>query len=693
MVQRKKKEKITKSSYQKLGASKAGYKRHRNDKRREEPFWLTNLKVGGVLAILCATVYGLYNWDSLFLDGGTSGTINSEGIWSSYVDDGSVGDVSSNKGGISAEAYEEEEDSKQKVFPTFDLGEASSNDVWGIKENFFKQAKKTKYDLFMQKVEEVQEIFASHWGGENAARKILELGLVTFSPKDIDLSGLDTPHGIRYTARRIVDAQKNGKLFKISFAGSGAVAGSGNFWDQSFPSILSELLTEPFQKLGIELEVRNAAVDSISSFPYGWCLNNFLGNDADVVSWDPEMTSRGNTMAAFEAYLRNAITMTHSPMLIVREYAYTERRRDLLQKYVDLGAISDPIVINIEAAVDGFKNLDESIFPLGFQNWEEFGAPAGAPGKTRSNLSIKQHQLIGEMLAMYFLAAAELAVAHLEKLVPSDFLDVGPSSKPRFKHYLLPPPQAQDIENDGISMNTTIMFGSPVPADPHWYMNYVHCRTSFDPIIYGGFNETITSGTDAESLDLLLPRGPMLYNSNWVMKYGDSARILANNLKQYDLGYQYRRKGYFGVHASGNLTMFLPYQLDDTITSYDQLKKEKPPDVYKNIIICEVNEIGDCKLESDVVFTLDGKPAEASKIQANGVSYNGKKLCVSIKIPDQAAWFSRTVSEQKGGLLRKKKAKKEMGLVLSMSVQNEKLFWKQGPCSISHLVWEQVRRI
>jgi len=155
------------------------------------------------------------------------------------------------------------------------------------------------------------------------------------------------------------------------------------------------------------------------------------------VSWDPELVTRGDTTAVFEAYLRNAMSMEHSPMMIVREYAYTETKREVLQKYVDLGAIGDPIVVNLEAAVYPFKDLDESIFPAGFKDWLDFGAPDGAPGKTRTNISLQQHELMGDLLTMHFLAAAALAE---QKDLPGDLFKIGPTSKPNFKHYLLPQP-------------------------------------------------------------------------------------------------------------------------------------------------------------------------------------------------------------------------------------------------------------
>ena len=660
-----------------------GYKKYKHDKRKEEPFLVTNLKVAGALVIAFAAIYGLYNIKS-FIPGSSTSMRDSEGVWSQYVNDDAA-----NAG---AGEGENEEDAKSKEFPRFDLGPTTKYDAWGIAEEFLSVPGNSKYAAFIASADRIREDFAERWGGENAARAVLEKGLSTFAPTST-VSSTDIPEGIRYTASRIFNAQKSGKPFKISFAGAAAVSGRGNYFAESFPSVLAGVLVEPFQQMGIELEVRNGAIAGISSFPYGWCLNNFLGDDADVVSWDPEMTNRGDTNAAFEAYLRNAITMKHSPMLVVREYAYTESRRELLQKYVDLGAMSDPVVINVEAAVAPFKDLDESILPLGYEQWLDFGGPDSAPGKTRTNLSLKQHELVGEMLSMYFLAAAELALAHRLKATPSDIFDVGPTSKPHYKHFLLPLPQTSDLEYDGVSRNMTMMFGSPVPADQHWYMNDVHCRTSFDPVLSGGLDEIILHGSSAEDIDLLRPRGPMLYNQHWVLDYGPVAKNLASSAVQYNFGYQDRRKGYFGVQPSKNLTMFLPYQLNDSITKYKQLEKKKPSEVYKSVIVCEVNERANCKMASDVTYMLGGEGVKAKVVEANGASYNGRKLCVSLSIPEDAAWFTRKEIKEGGGLLRHKTTQEETGLILDISVSNNLLFWKEGPCSVSHVIWEQVRAL
>lgn len=43
---------------------------------------------------------------------------------------------------------------------------------------------------------------------------------------------------------------------------------------------MERILSDPMKMLGIDLDVRNAAIGGIPSFPYGWCLKNFLGSGA-----------------------------------------------------------------------------------------------------------------------------------------------------------------------------------------------------------------------------------------------------------------------------------------------------------------------------------------------------------------------------------------------------------------------------
>ena len=101
----------------------------------------------------------------------------------------------------------------------------------------------------------------------------------------------------------MIKSKEQNKPFKVSFAGSSATTGRGNYFDESFPSVFAGILTQPLHTIHIDLEVYNAAVADVSTFPYGWCLTNFLGDGADVVSWDYGNSSRHDNSVAFEAYV------------------------------------------------------------------------------------------------------------------------------------------------------------------------------------------------------------------------------------------------------------------------------------------------------------------------------------------------------------------------------------------------------
>lgn len=663
-----------------------GYKQYKGDKRKEEPFLLTNIKVGGVLFIIILCIYSLLSLKNnasrlIWGNNGNGGVmVGSEGLWSNYVNDDDV-DQQLSEGG----------NKKITVFPTFELDHSTKYDAWGIAEAFFEQGS-TKIDSqssrLLNLASQKRTDFANRYGGINASRAILAKSLVTFTPtggEDVKKKE-DIPTGIRYTAKRILEAKRNKRPFIVSFAGGSAVTGRGNYFADSFPSVMAQILIEPLSKIGVKVEVRNAAVTDIGTFPYGWCLNNFLDEAADVISWDPEMVHMGDTIYSFEAYLRNAITLRHSPMFITRESAYSESRRSLLQKYVDVGAMIDTLVVNLESAMTLFKDFDDSIMPEGLKDWNSFSAPAGSPGKTRSNLSKNQHELMGQVLGMYFLAASELAVAELNGLLPKDSFEIGPSSKPGFKHYYLPPPQSPEDPYDHVSRNTTVMFGVPATADPRWYMNELHCMTTFDPIVSGSLQDYVISGSDAEDMDLMLPKGPMIYNQNWIMDLGTVTKNLERPILKFDLGFVDSRKAYFGVEPSGNLTIFIPYKNDRSAKT----ENRNPREVIKSVIVCEANERSACKIDEDMSFLLGGFPSTPHIIDANGVTYSGRKLCVSLDIPDEVKWASRK-TKKSGYLLRKNG--EELGIELAISVSNKLIFWKDGPCSISHIIWEQFRHI
>ncbi len=358
-VTRRKKDRTTDSLEPKINASfdsdgenaqmrkKLVNKRRKKRKRDEESFIITNIKVGSVIATMCVLVYVLYSVASvLYLAMTRSNDEYGENAWSQYVNDEGNG----YNGGIG------EPMQKSKIVPNFDISEHKVN-AFSVAESLMNQInqieeddkesnvgngklanvlkipeKKAIVDV-LKALEEVKQTFVTNYGGENAAREIIERGIVTFSPSSSSSSKNVEPEGnIHNMARRIFHAKREKRNFKVSFTGSSAVAGYGNYFNQTFPSVLTDLLIEPFKVLGIELEIRNAAIADIASFPYGWCLDNFMGESVDVVSWDGSLLNRGDTDAAFESYLRRIVALDSSPMLIIREGVYSESKRQILQK-------------------------------------------------------------------------------------------------------------------------------------------------------------------------------------------------------------------------------------------------------------------------------------------------------------------------------------------------------------------------
>jgi hypothetical protein len=148
--------------------------------------------------------------------------------------------------------------------------------------------------------------FHDRYGGRDVASEMLKRGLLAFDDgarevgakeKYIDVRD-DEPRGpIRSTADRFLSAivrhesslssssssSTSRPKFVMAFAGYSVTVGRGNHLEEAYPHVLGNILSPALSTLGIELIVRNSAIGGIPSFPYGWCLRNFLGEDADSV--------------------------------------------------------------------------------------------------------------------------------------------------------------------------------------------------------------------------------------------------------------------------------------------------------------------------------------------------------------------------------------------------------------------------
>ena len=275
-------------------------RKHRRRRRENDdlPFWMLVLQVGATILIVCAFLATVARWIYPEEDG--------------YDDDQFVVVVDLGEDDKKVDAPRPTEAS----LPEWKLSEASRFDAYGIADKY------GGTDGFWDVASTIRKDFSQRYGGENAARAILERGLSTFAEDQQD---------VEHTACRIRDAKENNRPFKFAFGGYSVTVGRGNFFSQSFPFVMERILKRPFQVLGVGLEVRNAAIGGIPSFPYGWCMVNFWGLDADVVSWDYSMNEAGGVPQGLEAYARHAMLLHRAPMLIVKDTHMAEARRNLLK--------------------------------------------------------------------------------------------------------------------------------------------------------------------------------------------------------------------------------------------------------------------------------------------------------------------------------------------------------------------------
>jgi hypothetical protein len=232
-------------------------------------------------------------------------------------------------------------------------------------------------------IQQVKDEFQQRYGADYADT-LLEQGLQSFGSLDA-------------TAQRMVQAAQENRPFVIAFSGYSITVGRGNFLNQSFPFVLEQVLRQPMQNiLGIPLIVRNSAIGGIPSFPYGFCLEHFLGADPDVIGWDYSMNEGPKDSSVLEAFIRQASQqLPKRPMLIMLDR--NAARTKLLEEYTNQGYLQDAIAVSKKEVVDD-KVFQQDPVPLGFQEWDEFGAPKNCPGRGSWHPKRQEHAMIGWLM-------------------------------------------------------------------------------------------------------------------------------------------------------------------------------------------------------------------------------------------------------------------------------------------------------
>jgi hypothetical protein len=529
------------------------------------------------------------------------------------------------------------------------------------------------------------------------ARKIIQTIRDAFDERYFGYSSTLLERGVKSfgsidaTAQRMVQAAQAGRPFVMAFSGYSVTVGRGNFFNQSFPFEVQRILNQPMQQLlGIPLVVRNGAIGGIPSFPYGFCLEHFLGTDPDVISWDYSMNEGPKDASVLEAFLRQAAQqLPNRPMMIVLDQ--NPIRMQLLQDYADKGWLEDAIAV-------GKKDiLDDELFqadplPVGFSSWNEFGAPNGCPGRAGWHPKKQEHAMIGWMIAMHFLQALERAYQLLQQQQSATALVSRNLEAPKF-----PKPLSRVPAND--PEVTELLYGHE--DHDNYFMKELSCRTSFLPATdhSKALPSMVVSGLAEGDLDIMVERTDEHYKEGWILDVSKLERETKRKVERCGgLGYIDMKIALYGIPESGKLRLWLPFEgpSHDGHGHADEDKHAKH--WFDDLIICEANEKrGDqaCMLDQDMDIVVGGVPVTSSIRPVKGAGeYLKRKTCVNVGVPETAQIMRLGEVTSTDGQALSNEAKKKfggddesIGLVVDITAKS-KVTRADGACCLSHIVWE-----
>ena len=532
----------------------------------------------------------------------------------------------------------------------------------------------TETDNVSSSIQALRLEFQERYG--DAAPLLLKKGISLFGSMD-------------ETARRMVRAAAHTRPFVMAFAGYSVSVGRGNYFSQSFPFVVERVLREPMkQALGIDLIVRNGAIGGIPSFPYGWCLSHFLGKDADLVSWDYGM-NEGRGAAVLESYIRQALLLPKKPMFLMLDT--NQERSNVLDTYSKSGLLPDAMRVGRADTVLDFDPAKMENAPVGFQEWDQFGAPNGCPGRTKWHPKKMEHEMIGWMIAMHMADAMELAHNMMQERGWQQTYGKDDSFPISF-----PPPIHSPPGND--ESVTQLMYGHQENA--HYHMKDISCRTSFLPAVNHDLvlPSVVVSGLTRTELDMMQERSDDLYKSGWVL---DVSKMERDTKKKVDrcggLGYIDMKVALYGIPESGTLRLWLPSNSRGNVNDDDARQ------FFDSLVICEANESRvkeACQLNEDIHYVVGGENVSSDAIAhiAGAGEYLKRRTCVSVGIPPKAKVTRLGNVEPIGGGTLTDEDKRRLagpdakdgavGLLVDLSARPN-VSREKGACCVSHIIWEQ----
>ena len=505
--------------------------------------------------------------------------------------------------------------------------------------------------------------------------------------------GLDAFGSVDATAARMVDASLMGRPFVLAFSGYSVTVGRGNFFNQSFPFVVQRLLAQPVQDLlGIPLVVRNAAIGGIPSFPYSFCLDHFVGNDPDVLSWDYSM-NEGRSASALEAFVRQSMKqLSKRPMIIMMDK--DERRSALLKQYTEMGLLADAITVGRKEDIfEGGALPSLKPLPPGFQEWEEFGAPARCPGRGNWHPKRQEHSMIGWIIAMHFVNVLERAYEMLRDPQP-------PTIRSKTSRVLFPKPVSPMPDNDR-EVNE-LLFGHQQDSKDAYIMKDLSCRTSFIPTTdeTNTLPSIVVSGFAEQNLDIMVDRTEEHYQEGWVLDVSTVERATKRKVEQCGgLGYLDMKIALYGTSASGKLRLWLPFE-GPSHENHDHSDDDTDAKHwFDDLLFCEANEKRPeqaCKLYQDLTIEVGGVPVSTIREVTGAAEYLKRKTCVNIGIPQGAkvTRLGHVTSPDGTPLSQQDKARlgnggddHAIGIIVDVTAKS-KVTLQGGACCLSHIVWE-----
>eukprot|EP00977_Amphora_coffeiformis_P009249 scaffold2102_cov161-Amphora_coffeaeformis.AAC.33 len=490
---------------------------------------------------------------------------------------------------------------------------------------------------------------------------------------------------VQATADRFLQALREGRPLRLGFAGYSITVGRGNHYHQSYPFVLYHLLAPLLHhNLDLSLEVTNAAIGGIPSFPYGFCLEHFLGAEhLDMVSWDYSMNEQGNT-AVLESYIRHAEQAYPDTRPMILALDKHKGRCQLLNSYTQKGLLKDALCVAKASEVipkSLFENVDEATLPAGLQKWSEFGAPPNCPGRGSWHPKKMEHATIAWTMATYFVDALELAVEQYREqnknnIGETDELDDdgGP--------VLFPKPLSPDLPENPAAIQS-LLYGHADGAS-EYRMHAISCRTNFEPAAdhENVLTSIVTEGLvpDATVDDILEKRSDEMYTKGWVLDVSQLERETKIKVdKCGGLGYVDMKIAIYGTAESGPLDLWLPVD-DSGHEAHDHdVDDTEALHWIESLVICEANEKRPdtaCKLTTDLQYTVGGVAvASPVPVLKGAAEYLKRPTCVAVGIPTGA----RLTQNENG----------DWGLPVQVKAASH-VTREGGACCLSHVVWEHT---